>query len=268
MGYRKDVIEAGRCLASGERSDWRLAELTHQNTRRGAGGSAGSQGERVSMERWCADVQAVSGVRVRFGPATGLRYARIWALYGTAHSTSAENGPSFKDAYAEVDGTPDRGRMMEYEAKRLLEQGTPAQKAEAAAALMNDPDVQEAAVEPATPVASALDTMADRVTERRLEEAGKASVRGQDVQTGIKKAKEDDLAYQYARLRANMTAFFASYEPDTIAEALFASRHAQDASVYADGAQVAVEWFGRLRDALTAGQRRGPRLVPQEGTAS
>jgi hypothetical protein len=142
MRYDEAVAEAARCLSRGEEADWRLAQLTYEHTRRQRGNHADDG--RVTMERWCADVQGASSVRTRFGEATGSRYARIWGTYGIA--SPATQWPSFKDAYAEVDGTPDRERMMAYEAKRLLEQGTPEQKEEAAAALLEDPAIQQRAV--------------------------------------------------------------------------------------------------------------------------
>src|SRR5262245_1438441 len=140
MGYREAAKEAADCLARGEQSDWRVAQLTYEHTRHGAGRPNGDAA--VTMDVWCAAVQDHASVRLRFGPATGHRYSRIWQKYGLDNLSPATNFPSFKDAYSEVDGTPDRARMMEYEAKRLLEQGTTEQKTEAAAALLGDPAVQ------------------------------------------------------------------------------------------------------------------------------
>jgi Family of unknown function (DUF6192) len=162
QSYQRAVREAARCLAQGEESDWRLAQLTYERTHRH--GRPRNGDERVPMEQWCADIHNQSSVRVRFGPATGFRYARIWARYGE----NMAQAPLFKDAYAEVDGTPDRARMMAYESRRLLEEGTTEQKAETAAALLDDDEVREQIALPQTEVAQAFNDAVQDNVERRV----------------------------------------------------------------------------------------------------
>jgi len=172
--YTQAVEEAAACLADGEAADWRLAQLTYENTRRGAGRPSAAP-PPATMAQWCADVQARSSVRARFGVATGSRYARVWAKYGLGNSTPATNF-TFKDAYAEQDGTPDRERMMEYEGTRLLERGTPTQKVEQAAALLKDPDVREQAADVGTPLGATV--LGVNIEQReRTRRAGEAAER-------------------------------------------------------------------------------------------
>ena len=156
VGYQEAVKEAAGALQKGEVADWRVAQLTHENTHRERADGNRHGTTTVSMEQWCADVQGASSVRLRFGKATGFRYARIWAKYGVQVS-QATLEISFKDAYAEVDGTPDRERMMEYEHLRLVKEGTPEQKAKAVTELLQDPEVVEQIDTPGTPVADVFD---------------------------------------------------------------------------------------------------------------
>ncbi len=262
--YEADVQEAADCLANGEESDWRLAELTCKNTLR-TGEVEALTGKR-SMERWCADVQQRSSVRVRFGAATGYRYAKIWTTYGGARNGTDGSAPavSFKDAYAEVDGTPDRDRMMAYEANRLLEQGTPEQKTSAAVALMQDPVVVEriaqAALEPESEPAQAVEGLNDRIVEERIEHAlSEPTVSVADVDHGIRQARDESAPYQYDRLKQTLSAFFARYPADHVAAAIVASPHTDRIDLYVEGADQVVAWFQEFRRTLVEEAR--PHLI-------
>lgn len=207
--YEKAVKETAEALAGSERADWLAAKNTYEHTHRGRPRNGG---QTVTMEQWCADVQAVSSVRLRFGPSTGSRYARIWAKHGLESSSPAVN---FKEAYAEVDGTPDRGRMMEYEGTRLLEKGTPDQKIEQANALLRDPAVREAARSIDTPLGGVVYGVSLEQKEHTTRE------NTERVRAAEERFKNDptDVAIRNARAITDLTAILSDFARD-VAQAL------------------------------------------------
>jgi hypothetical protein len=176
MTYRENVDLAAVALANGEDANWELARLTFENTY--DLGHIASQHDRVSMERWCADIRSVSARR--FGTDSGRLYKAIWRKYG--HYLDSDR-PCWTDAYesvmaprrqhSEIEGEPTEYETeMEYKSAvhpRLAPEAKRAIFTELAA----DPAVREEAAEIGSPVSRALSNLeheAERIREQRHEQ--------------------------------------------------------------------------------------------------
>jgi hypothetical protein len=131
--YEDQVRAASAALVRGENANWELACLTYENTFE-KGDVSGQQ--KVSMERWCADIRAMSNRR--FSKSTGMTYKAIWKIYG--HQQAGDR-KSWTEAYAEVQGGTMADRMVEADFKRAIEHASPEQKREAIATLAQEPEV-------------------------------------------------------------------------------------------------------------------------------
>jgi len=130
MTYQTNVQAAAAALKRGEDANWELARLTYENTL--DAGDVRTQPGKVSMERWCEDVRAVSGRA--FSYRTGKRYKAIWAKSGGP----AAGRPSWSEAYEDADGRTDR---LEGLRERQVGASSPEGKRQLARELLDDPDV-------------------------------------------------------------------------------------------------------------------------------
>lgn len=147
-----------------------------------------------------------------------------------------------------------------------LAASTPAEKAEAARAILADPDVREAASRPGSPVAEAMEDVADEAIRRAEEEAGAPPTESvRTFKKMVKEAKDASPAYQYDRLMVAVTAFMAAHEAEAVADDIVHSPHTTRLDHYAGGADRVLAWWQALRRGLQEQAR--PRLVPA-GSAS
>lgn len=186
MAYRENVELAAAALARGDEANWELARLTAENTY--GPGDVESQVERVSIDRWCADVEtAVPGRKNRFSDRTARNYRRIWESYGRQ---SPADRPGWTEAYYAVtnSSTVDarhrralseaRNRNPEIKGEMLTMIAAdpavaPEDKRAAFAALASDPAVIEQAAVLGTPtsqVVTRLTHQAHVVREQRREQ--------------------------------------------------------------------------------------------------
>ena len=94
--YAHAVQEAATAVQIGEAANWKLAQLTYENTRTGAGRK--EQPGKVPMAQWCKDVQAHSGRR--FSVRTGKLYKAAWEW--RMNSADSAQFPSFMEVLAEI----------------------------------------------------------------------------------------------------------------------------------------------------------------------
>jgi hypothetical protein len=183
QGYYDDVELAGAALARGSEANWELARLTAKRTR-DAGAGHVAQPDKVTMERWCADVErTVPGRKDRFSPATGRIFKKIYMsslqeprenlswteAYYAATNSSSEDAAARRALSEARNARPEIKARMIQELSADPEVAPEAQRA-AFTALASQPSVVEARADMGSPTsraASELDRKADALREDR-----------------------------------------------------------------------------------------------------
>lgn len=153
MRYRDAVSEARQLRKRSEADQWRLAELTWEQTQAG-----------VTLRQWAEDV-GVSHVYVS-------KLAKVWEAHG---GNVVNSRPAFCDAYAEAQGLPlERSDRRIREAAATLRKASLADKAALIEEVLATPegaDVMEQVLDKSVKASANISRGSQRVQDKREKQA-------------------------------------------------------------------------------------------------
>lgn len=269
------TLDVSRCEAALRQGDLvqRLIPLGSDHTNNGAWEALEALAEETGVSAKTLEMRRLVAVRVpetlRRGSATYTAYAEAAMVADPAERTAllermrtphlgTRSGRWTVDAVRAHLGHAERRHDA---LERALRDADAERLAQAAATLMSSPAVvAAAAADPESPVAQAMEDMADAVMRRRLEEAsGEPTERVSVYVERVHDAKASSPSYQYLRVRAILSAFMARFPIDAVAGDLVGQGSTDRPDIYVQGAEESSAWFARLAQALRAEAR--PRVV-------